>query len=100
MKIEFKPVISRVEAGPEEWQLCHGDCPDFEGDGPMHCADCEAVASQLNHAFKDAVNAGNDRDKVIEIMHQHQMKFSDFGAADTEGNDMVWSMCQSVFGAI
>lgn len=58
----------------------------------------EKVAAELNETFMTTVNNGGTRDEVEDAMNVVMLKYSDFGAEDSEPEYHLQKLLDKVFG--
>lgn len=91
--------VIQIEASADEWQL-YGFYPEKEDNLYTSAGERELIADLLNTAAANIANACATREEFEERMGVFvcQPKYSKFGAADTEGRDMIWQIANEIYG--
>ena len=94
-----KKLNKRIKVYPEftvsDWQLY-----SFSDDSEKALKSIEAALA-LNKTLSKAVNAvGSTRTRVALVMRKVMMKYSDYGARDTEPWDFLIDVLDEIYGPI
>lgn len=90
--------VLTLEASANEWQL-YGYYPEDKKQLYQSEGERELIASMLNTAAVNIANSAATRAEFEERLEAFAyQKYRKYGAADTEGRDMIWRLANEIYG--